>query len=77
LKVARRPELTQTVDTNSLTGWQVHHLALEREVIALFGAAHDALSGRTNDLDAEVIQLKRFVGHGVYKESNVEPKNER
>lgn len=53
--------LTQTVDAYALAWGEVHHLALEGEVIAFLGAAHDALAGRADDLDAEVVELEGII----------------
>jgi hypothetical protein len=57
--------LTQAVDADPLTWWQIHHLPFESEIIALFCTTHDPLPWGTYYLDAEVIELKRLVlGHG-------------
>lgn len=50
--------LTQAVDADALTGWQVHHLSLESEVVTLFSTAHDPLPWRAHHLNPEVIQLE-------------------
>jgi hypothetical protein len=65
----KRSKRTQTVDTDTLTWRQVHHLALQREIIALLGSAHNAFPRWTHHLDAEVIELKGFI-HG--KRLNIE-----
>lgn len=53
--------LTKTVNTDALAQWQVHHLALQREVVPELGTAHDLLAFRADYLDAEVIELEFIV----------------
>lgn len=50
--------LTQTVDTNSLIGWQIHHFAVKCEIISSLCSAEDSLAGRANHFDAEVKELE-------------------
>lgn len=53
---------TQTVDTNPLPRWEVHHLALQGEVIPCLGAAQDALTRRADNFYAEVVKLEGIGG---------------
>jgi hypothetical protein len=56
---------TQAVNANPLVRRQMQHLALQREIVAFFGATKNAFAWWAHDLDAQVIQLKRPVWHVV------------
>ena len=53
--------LTEGIDGETLAWREVEHLPLQGEVVARFRAAHDALVGWADDLDAEIVELVRIV----------------
>jgi hypothetical protein len=50
--------LTKAVDTNALAWRQIHHLALQCEIVAFFRATEDTLAWRANNFNAKVVQFK-------------------
>ena len=60
-------QLTEGIDGETLTRWQMQHLSLQSEVVSWFRAAQDALVGWADHLDPKIVQLKCVVRrHGSH-----------
>jgi hypothetical protein len=53
--------LTDGIDGEALAGREMEHLSLQSKVVARFRAAHDALIGWADGLDAKIVELIRIV----------------
>ena len=56
----------QGIDGEPLSGWQVKHLPAKLEPVAYLRPAVQACPDRRNNLDTQVVQVKRVVHRGCH-----------
>lgn len=67
IPIIKKSRRTQAIYTNSLPFWEMHHFALEGEVVALLCTAEDALPLGADHLDAQIKQLEGVLRHYYWR----------